>query len=50
MSKLREQMQADLQLIGITPKTQKIYLGEVSNFANYFNKSPEDLGENELKE
>jgi integrase/recombinase XerD len=50
MSKLKEQMKADLQLIGITPKTQNIYLREVSNLAKYFNKSPEQLEENEVKE
>jgi len=50
MSTLREQMQADLQLRGITPRTQKDYLREVSNLAKYFNKSPEDLGESEIKE
>jgi integrase/recombinase XerD len=50
MSTLREQMVADLQLRGLTPKTQRIYLREVSNLAKYFNKSPEKLGENELKE
>ena len=50
MSTLREQMLADLQLKGLTPKTQKIYLREVSNYAKYFNKSPEQLGEKELKE
>jgi len=43
-------MQADLQLIGITPKTQNVYLREVSNLANYFNKPPEQLGENEIRE
>ena len=50
MSTLREQMLADLQLKGLTPKTQKIYLREVSNFAKYFGKSPEELGEKELRE
>jgi len=50
MSTLREQMLADLQLKGLTPKTQKIYLREVSNYAKYFNKSPEELGEKELRE
>lgn len=50
MSKLKEQMKADLQLIGITPKTQNIYLREVSNLAKYFNKSPEQLEESEVKE
>jgi len=43
-------MQADLQLKGITPRTQKDYLREVSNLAKYFNKSPEELGEKEIKE
>ena len=50
MSKLREQMLTDLQLKGITPDTQKKYLREVSNFAKYFGKSPEELGEKEVKE
>jgi integrase/recombinase XerD len=50
MSTLREQMQADLQLRGITPRTQKDYLREVSKLAKYFNKSPEELGEKEIKE
>lgn len=49
MGKLRDQMQADLELRGLSPKTQKIYLGQVSNFALYFNKSPEQLGESEVK-
>jgi len=43
-------MLADLQLRGLTPKTQKIYLREVSNYAKHFKKSPEELGEKELKE
>lgn len=43
-------MHADLQLRGITPRTQKDYLREVSNLEKYFNKSPEELGEKEVKE
>ena len=50
MNTLREQMVADLQLRGLTPKTQRIYLREVSNYAKYFGKSPEELGEKELRE
>jgi site-specific recombinase XerD len=50
MSTLREQMLADLQLKGLTPKTQKIYLREVRNYAKHFGKSPEQLGEKELRE
>lgn len=50
MSKLREQMLTDLQLKGITVGVQKRYLREVSNLAKYFGKSPEELGEQEVKE
>ena len=50
MSKLKEQMKADLQLNGFKPNTQRTYLREVSNFARYFDKSPEELGKEEVKE
>ncbi len=50
MGTLRDQMLADLQLRGIPPRTQKSYLREVRNFAKYFDKSPEELGESEVKE
>jgi integrase/recombinase XerD len=50
MSTLREQMAADLQLRGLTPKTQGVYLREVSNYAKYFGKSPDQLGEEELRQ
>ncbi|MBM4147259.1 MAG: integrase, partial [Nitrospira sp.] len=49
MNTLREKMLAELQLRGITPRTQTKYLREVSNFAHYFKKSPEELGEEEVK-
>ena len=50
MTKLREQMLADLQLSGATKRTQEAYLREAGNLAKYFNRSPAELGENELKE
>jgi integrase/recombinase XerD len=50
MKRLRDQMLADLQLSGATPRTQKTYLREAGNLAKYFNRSPADLGEDELKE
>jgi len=50
MKKLREQMLVDLQLNGATTSTQKNYLREVGNLAKYFNRSPAELGEAELKE
>ena len=49
MKKLRDQMLVDLQLSGAKPNTQKSYLREVDNLAKYFNRSPEELGEAELK-
>jgi site-specific recombinase XerD len=50
MGKLRDLMLVDLQLNGAKPRTQKTYLREVENLAKYFNRSPEELGEAELKE
>jgi len=50
MGKLRDQMLVDLQLCGAKPRTQKSYLREVENLAKYFNRSPAELGEAELKE
>ena len=49
MKTLREQMLVDLQLSGAKPNTQRSYLREVDNLAKYFNRSPEELGEAELK-
>jgi len=43
-------MLVDLQLSGAKPKTQKTYLREVENLTKHFNRSPEELGEAELKE
>jgi len=50
MDSLKEQMVKDLQLKGITPRTQRDYLREVNNLENYFGKSPEELGEEEVKQ
>lgn len=50
MSTVREKMLAELQLRGITPRTQTAYLREIANLEKYFKKSPEELGEEEVKE
>jgi site-specific recombinase XerD len=50
MGTLREQMQADLQLRGLSPRTQEAYLNQVRDLARYFKKSPDQLGESEVKE
>ena len=42
-------MLVDLQLSGAKPNTQKSYLREVDNLEKYFNRSPEELGEAEIK-
>ena len=49
MGKLRDRMVLDLELIGAKPSTQRAYLREAENLAKYFHKSPEQLGEDELK-
>ena len=50
MGKLKEQMKGDLELRGLSPETQKIYLYHVTNFSRYFNSSPYHLGKKEIKE
>jgi hypothetical protein len=50
MDAVREQMMKDLQLKGITPRTQKKYLREVSIMAKYFDKPLEELGEKDVKD
>lgn len=49
MGKLRDRMLVDLQLSGVKPSTQRAYLREAENLARYFHKSPEQLGEDDLK-
>lgn len=49
MSELRNKMKMDLELRGLSAATIRIYLYNVSKFAEYFNKSPELLGENEIR-
>jgi site-specific recombinase XerD len=50
MSELRTKMKMDLELRGYSPATVKYYIAHVSRFAKYFNKSPELLGETEIRD
>jgi site-specific recombinase XerD len=50
MSELRQKMKMDMELKGYSPKTIKSYIAHVSNFAKYYNKSPELLREKEIRE
>ncbi len=50
MGKLREQMKGNLELKGLSPNTQEIYLRQVSQFSRHFKRSPRHLGEKDIKE
>jgi len=49
MSKLREKMEADLRLKGFRPNTQSAYVRCVRRFAKHFGRSPDRLGEAEVR-
>lgn len=50
MSKLREEMKKDMDLKAFSEKTKSSYLRHVEMFAKYFGKSPELLGDKEIKD
>lgn len=43
-------MQRDLQLRGLSPKTQRAYLDKARDFARYFKQAPDQLGEEQIRE
>lgn len=49
MRQLRNQMKSDLELKGYSPKTVSSYIKQVEGFASFFGKSPDKLGEDEIK-
>ena len=49
MTKLRQKMIEDLQLKGLSTKTQKAYVSAVRMLAEYFRKSPADITEEDLR-
>lgn len=50
MTHLRRRMIEDMQLRGFSPKTQETYLRSVRQLAEYFNRSPEGITEEDLRE
>jgi Phage integrase, N-terminal SAM-like domain len=44
MTRLRRRMSEDMQVRGLSPSTQRVYLERVTQFADYFGRSPEILG------
>lgn len=50
MTPLRQRMLEDLQLRGFSPRTQEAYLRAVRQLAAHFHRSPDRLGEEDLRE
>ena len=49
MGLLRGRMEADLKLAGYSPSTRKIYLLYARLFAKHFMRSPQEMGETEIR-
>lgn len=50
MGHLRDQMLKNMQLRNFSQSTIKAYLGQMIAFTKYFGRSPQELGEKEIKE
>jgi integrase/recombinase XerD len=49
MTPLRRRMLEDMQLRGLAPKTQQAYIRAVRQLAEYYDKSPDQISEEELR-
>jgi integrase/recombinase XerD len=49
MTSLRQRMTEDMQVRNLALNTQRSYVQQVSLFARHFNRSPEDLGPEEIR-
>lgn len=49
MTHLRRRMSEDMQVRGLSPSSQRVYLERVTQFADYFMRSPEELGPEEIR-
>jgi site-specific recombinase XerD len=50
MSALRQKMIEDMQLRGLSARTQESYVGVIRQLAEYYHKSPDQLSEAELRQ
>ena len=50
MTRLRQRMVEDMQLRGLSPKTQKAYLRSVRQLAEHYGKSPQRITDEELRQ
>ena len=48
MTPLRQRMIEDMQVRNLSLNTQRAYVEQVSRFARHFNKSPEQLGPDDI--
>ena len=50
MTSLRQQMTDEMQLRGLSPRTQQSYLNAVRQLAEYYHKPPDQIDEEELRQ
>ena len=49
MTELRQRMIQDMQLHGFSPKTQRCYIGAVRSLAKHYDRSPDLLSEEDIR-
>lgn len=49
MTPLRQRMTEDMQVRNLSPRTQDSYVRHVAQFARHFNRSPDELGSEEIR-
>ena len=49
MTSLRQRMLEDMQVRGLSPRTQQTYVETVARFARHFGRSPARLGLEEIR-
>ena len=50
MTDLRRRMTEDMQLCAFTKGTQTTYLNAIKNLAKHYNRPPDQLGEQEIRD
>ena len=50
MTELRKRMTEEIQLLGLSVKTGRSYVGEVSKLARYYNLSPDQITYDQVRD